>query len=761
MNSAASPDVMPRHSHKRVEPSNNSRLGPLLGALALIAVLTPLQRLWAVQLLLTPLLLTIPGVILLRALRVPGKAVLSCLVYIPCSSMAILIASGLAVDLIGPLVRIDEPLRTVPLLTGLEITCIVLLVSTVNCSRDIEIPWDSLQPSRLIWPFVIPVVSIIGALRLNTGHGNALAVAMLCSCLVLLMAGTIFSAGLDKGLLSVILYATDLALIWNFSLRGDLVYGFDIATEYYDLNQAVLTGIWHTGHAGDAYGAMLTVTIMPAELHFLSGVPALLVFKVVYPAISALFPVAIFFLAQTILSRSWAFIAAASFVVQDLFAQESAAVARQEIALVMFAGLTVAMLDTRISRRPRWLLVGVFSLTMVLSHYSTTYIAITLLGLTMLLQWVASWFRKIPHITGAIALAFALCTGGAIIWYDAVTHSAITGAKQVAESVGTQGLNFLPNRSPGENPITAYLDGNTSTPIPASKYQQLVSEYYKKNEPNITPLADSNLAKYDLKNSAPPVTPIRFDTAYQAIGLMSILVQQICYLLGAVGALLMVVRRKASELTRQIGLLGLSTMIFLVLIRVSGTLAVAYNQDRALLQAMPILAIPVCWALQSLVGQRKRYGDRARVLAAGSLASLFIGSSGLLGIALGGGVATNLANSGEDYERFYMATPELAAAQWLGGKIRNGQLLYADRYAQLSLVAMTGIGSDSDTLIGDITPLTLSSHAWIFASQTNVVDGRARALFDNHTVTYTFPEQFLVTNYNLVYTNGSSEVFNR
>ena len=39
---------------------------------------------------------------------------------------------------------------------------------------------------------------------------------------------------------------------------------------------------------------MLSLTIMPTGLHALSGLPALLVFKVVYPAIYALFPVAIY-----------------------------------------------------------------------------------------------------------------------------------------------------------------------------------------------------------------------------------------------------------------------------------------------------------------------------------------------------------------------------------------------------------------------------------------------------------------------------------
>ena len=103
--------------------------------------------------------------------------------------------------------------------------------------------------------------------------------------IILLVAGFLFAPRCDDSLLVVIVFAAALAMMWSFSLRGDLVYGFDISSEYYSLNQTVTSGIWHFSHPNDAYGAMLSVTVLPAELHALSGMPALLIFKVVYPVI--------------------------------------------------------------------------------------------------------------------------------------------------------------------------------------------------------------------------------------------------------------------------------------------------------------------------------------------------------------------------------------------------------------------------------------------------------------------------------------------
>ena len=729
-------------------------------ALALIALLVPLRGLWAVQVLLVPLLLVVPGVVLLRALRVPGRAVASFPVYVPCASVVVLFASGLAVDLAGPLVGVAAPLRTGPLLAGLEIICLALLAASARAPSDVAIPWRSLTGrTRCAWPVLVALAAAAGALRLNSGHGNAIAAIALAACAVILVAGLVFASRLDTTLLAVTLYAAELATMWSYSLRGNLVYGFDIATEYYDLQQAVATGIWYTAHRGDAYGAMLSVTVMPAELHFLSGVPALLVLKVVYPMIGALFPVAIFYLARRVLSARWAFAAAAFFVMQASFAQELPAIARQEIALVLFAALLAAMLESSVPRWPRWALVVLLGLAMVTAHYSTTYVAITVIGLAVALQWLASRIRRdIPAITGAFAVAFLVCLAGAFAWYGPVTHSAASALLQLGHSLKANGLDVLPNRAAGQSPVAAYLQGNTATPMPPGQYARLVHSSYAANVHYVTPLPDAGLPRYALRGSAPPVPPVTWPAASGALDLGSVIVQQLVYLLGAVGALFMVVWRRTPVLARQVGLLALATVFLLTLIRLSGTLADTYNQERALLQSTAVLAVALFWLVQRLAGRRRWRQAGAAVVAAAALTVMFLTTSGLAGVLLGGGTATNLANSGEDFERYYVTAPELSSARWLGAAVRPGQLVYADRYAQLPLDAVAGINRG---LLGDVTPLTISQHAWVYASRANVVDGRGRALYDDHTVTYVFPAAFLDANYDLVYTDGSSEVFHR
>ena len=712
------------------------------------------------QLLLIPLLLVTPGTILLKALRIPRFVVSSFPFYIPCASLIVLLGSGLAVDLVGPLIGVAAPLRAGPLLVGLEVVCLALLATSLNAPPSVAIRWHwPSRPARLAWPLILPLLAAVGALRLNNGHSAAAAVLAMSACVALLIAGVMLSSRLDEPLLTMILYAASIAMMWSISLRGAFVPGFDIASEYYKLHQTVQTGIWHTAHHDDAYGAMLSVTVLPAELHFLSGVPDLQVLSVVYPAIAALLPVAVFGLARRVLSRRWAFAAATFVIVQEF--QELPALARQEIAMVLFAALLAAMLDARVKWRSRWALVALLGLAMVVSHYSTAYVAITLTGLMLALQWILSWFREIPRVTGAVAVAFIAALSGALIWYGPATNSS-SSPEPLFSTIQTRGFDVLPNLANGQSFLSAYLQGNTAPPISAEKYAQLVHASYALHGPGITPLPDASLPQYALRN-VPPTPPVRWPVADGALSSLYLVVQQLANVLSAIGALLMVLRRKFSVITWQVGLLAFAAVLLLVVIKLSATVADFYNWERALLQAQMVLAITLCFPLQLLDGRRKWQHDSILAIGVAFFSAILICTSGLGDVALGGRVAVgatniNLASSGEAFNRFYVTASELASARWLGQAAQPGQLVYADRYAQLRLFAMTG---STLNLISDVTPQTLNRHAWVYADRTNVLDHSAEALFNNSAVTYIFPAGFLDANYDLVYTNGSSEVFHR
>jgi uncharacterized membrane protein len=726
--------------------------------LALLALLVPIRQAWPAQVLLVLLLLTVPGVILLRALRVPGTVVASFPVYVPCASIVVLLATGLAVDLVGIAVRVADPLRPWPMLAGLELVSLSLLTISATAPPSVAIPWRKVpRPGPTILPLLLPLMAAAGALRLNNNHGNIVALTALCICILVTVTVLIYSPKLGVSFTAVTLYSVGLAMLWSFSLRGSSVYGFDISNEYYIFQHTVASGIWHPTQSQNAYAAMLSTTVLPTELHSIAGVSNLLVFKLIYPVIGALFPIGVFYLARRIISIRWAFAAGALIIAQPAFGQELPGLARQEVALVLFTSLVAAALETKLSRHLKWPLVLAFALSVVVSHYTTTYVTISLLGLAIFFQWINSWFRPVPRLSGSMIMAFIAAAIGAMIWYGLVTHSS-SNIAQLAQATRSQGLDLLPNRGDAEGLVAAYLKGNIVTPIPAGKYAQLVHAEYIRNRPFVHPLAGATNNVYQLRDSITPTPPIKWTAGYNALSFGQVVAQQLIYLIGAVGALILVFRRKVPTIARLAGLLTLATLVFLAGIRFSGTLATFYNAQRALLQAMVFLDIPLFWCMQAWTNGRNWRQTWAVTAGAALLALVFAGGNGVVGAMLGGGTASNLANSGADYEQFYVTAPELASAAWLGLQVKPGQLVYADEYGQLPLVTMTGI---NEGLLLDVTPETLNNHAWVYASQTNVFNGQGRASFQDHSVSYVFPSIFLNANYNLVYTSGSSKVYLR
>jgi uncharacterized membrane protein len=726
--------------------------------LALPMVLVPAHRLWAAQVLLAALVLTVPGVLLLRALRVPGSTVASFPVYVPCASIVVLYGTGLAVNMTGPIIGIAEPLRPWPMLTGFELVCLILLAVSAHPPPDVAIPWRDLAlTGRTVLPLLLPLVAAAGAIRLNTGHSNGVALIALCGCILMTVALFAYTSRVSISLLAVGLYAVGLAMMWSFSLRGASVYGFDISNEYHVLQHVSAAGVWHPSNRDNAYAAMLSTTILPSELHAMTGVSDLMIFKLVYPMLSVFFPVAVFYIGRRILSSRWAFAAGVLIITQSGFGQELPAIARQEIALVFFTALMAAALETSLPRRRQLPMVILFGLAMVVSHYTTTYVTVTLLGLTLVLHWLTSWIRRTRAPAGMIT-ALLVSALGAAFWYGPITHSS-SNVAQLAQATQSQGLDLLPNRSQAGGLIAAYLDGNTVTPITPQQYEQEVHTSYEKYKPFVHPLPDAGNPAYALRAATTPTPPVKLPAVSNAFSVANVLAQQLIYLLSAVGAMMLLFGRALPAVARQLGLLTAGTLIFLLAIRFSGTLATFYNAERALLQAMVFLDISIFWCMQVLAERRRlRLSSAVRVAAAALIAVIFAASNGLVGAILGGGTATNLANSGYDYEQFYVTPQELASAAWLGGQVRPGELVYTDDYGQLPLVTVTGISSG---LLLDVTPETLSNHAWVYASQTNVIDGQAHASFNDHSVIYVYPTNFLSSNYNLVYTNGSSEVYHR
>ena len=82
-------------------------------------------------------------------------------------------------------------------------------MACASAPADVTIEWRSpRRPVRVAVPLLLPLAAAAGALRLNTGHSNAVAVVAAVAAIVgSLSVAAALSARLDKALLEMVLYA--------------------------------------------------------------------------------------------------------------------------------------------------------------------------------------------------------------------------------------------------------------------------------------------------------------------------------------------------------------------------------------------------------------------------------------------------------------------------------------------------------------------------------------------------------------------------
>lgn len=724
--------------------------------LAIISAVIAARTWWPDVVLATAALLIVPGVMLLRALRVPADSVAANPAYVPIGSLVVLTASGLAVDLVGIAAHHPEPLRARPLAVGVLAACAVLAIAGLTSHTEtFRVASLGIRVGHY-WPVLLPVAAAAGAARLNAGGSGSIAIAAAVAATVALAIGFVVASRLRPAHLNVILFSVALAFVWAVSLRGQLVYGYDIASEFHLFSSTANAGVWHPSHRGDAYGAMLSLTILPTLLHSLTGLSDLLVFKLLYPALFALLPVAVTCIARRFVAARWAYLAGGLLIVQSYFATQLPAVARQEIGLLAFAGLLATVLDRSMSRASRVSLALLFGLLMVVSHYTTTYIAVGMLAVTVVAMLVWSALRRRWIVDAAVVAALLATALGAAGWYGAATHSTANVSHFVAD-VRSDGLQLLPSRHAGEGVFGSYLSGNTVTTVSPSTYQQLVEQSYSKLS-FIKPLPAASSLRYQL-SAAPAVSP---PSSHPAAASDLARLQQVIEIaiegLAGLGALGLIARRRSPGL-RLVGLLGLSTFGILIAVRFSGTVALDYNQSRALLQALVPLSIAAVWVVEWVAGRIGRLSAAAvPAIAAVGVVALSLQPTGLSTVALGGDRPASLSAHGEDSERFVLSNSEAAGAQWLNVAAPQGAPVFADRYGVLRILEATG---REFGVFADVAPQVVDQHGWVYADEPNLIGGRARGSIGSDSATYAFDKSYFDRWYDEVYDDGTSAVWHR
>jgi uncharacterized membrane protein len=757
-------------------------------------------------------MVTLPGWLLLGALGIRVTWSARGVVYAVTSSLAVLTAVALLAGVVLAPLGVSAPLAALPYTATLLAACLALAAIALRPGGPgLTASWpviaDGARRHWLLafaWPAGVPLLGAAATLSLDA-HDRAWPIWAVVVLTGLLLLGAVFTAHTVDGqrMTPFVLYGVALTLLWSYSLRTSGLFGFDVRQEYANYSLVDAARHW-VPVPGDPYAAMLSITALPVAISQVTGISGLILFKVVYPALFALFPVGLYGFSRRWLGPAAALAVSCLVVLQASFPQQMSALCRQEIALLLFIGMVQAAVDSeRVTtiRGPLQVLTAVLGSAMALSHYSTTYVAVS-----ALIGWrILSLGTRRRAGLGEWTVV-AVIVSVTAIWYGPVTQSAsnlvsaasslvsghLEGAQQAAPApasspaTGRGGAGARPVSNGGSEDrtwLTSWLSSTAVSYVPVTQYADAVGALYQQQHSWVEPYPVSQLRTYRLVDDpAPTVAPVL--RGAELLQPLTTLMRQLvngASVLAVLWFAFQAIRRRHGPY--ELAAIALPFVAIAVAARVSPSIAFIYNPERLALQTSTITALPLAVLVERLIRQRRArhrrvpiplqvvvptLGRRPRrdlvvtaVFAAvlGIMGLGYLDASGIGARLAGGDPPGNLSAIGEVPERLDTTTADVMAARWIGRSIPKDAILNADRYGALQLLAYGGGGHDNS--LPDLVPGTIDRRAYVYATRVNIVLGRARGATPDGSqfANFAFPRAFLDRYAAVIYDTGTARVY--
>ncbi len=669
---------------------------------------------------------------------------------------------GGVMNYLRALYGIAQPLAIIPTSITLLIVSVISIFASQLRGRDpVRYFFEgqsALMTLRSI-PFVaLPVVSVLGAARLNNQQSPALAEVALILAVLTLAAGITYAyfCRENRPPLGLVYFST-LGILLSSSLRGDRSFGWDIQKEYGVMAHTISQQIWHVPANHDAYASMLSLTIFPSMLSSVAGLSALTFCRVLVPMLLALLPVAVIAIMSVRIRfmekvqppiANWICLATASCLIigAAVFPNELPAIGRQSIAMIMVAGIILAWFDADIAESKARIVSLSLLAGLAFVHYTTAYILMVIISgawLSILLaRFIRKRFKADDHTDVATFgnlitwVAVSVSTSTALLWNLLITHNDALS---------------LPRATIAKNGVGLVSVISTAA-VSAKEYSKAILQEAATIKWLEVPPGASSYSLVDDK--APTVQGIVPGISKYFHGLtfasheMIILMEVL-----GLGFLLWMVLRNRSRINLDVFGLAFALVALSALLRFSGSLGSVFNPARVLPVAGICMAVPVGLLIQA-IGRRYR---GLSFVAVGALAVvLMVDTVGLGSLLTGGTPPASLVAKGENPERFIVSSADFGTAQWLGGLPKNS-VVATDRYGYLPLLSVPGPRG----LIPHIAPGMTDKNSFVFASMSNIKTGRARGKLPHSRgiAVFQFPADWFYENYSVVYSTGVTRVY--
>jgi uncharacterized membrane protein len=341
-------------------------------------------------------------------------------------SISLLLAVGLFLNSLYPILL--KPLSLVPVLVSLNILTVLLTVFAYQRNRsfgtsdifNFKFKLGNKLLAPLIFPILFPLMAVIGTYLMNTTLNNILILTMLFLIPFYIIVVAYLRDRVHPYTYPVALFMIGMGLVLMHALTSAHIIGRDVHQEFYCFQLTLANFHWNIYDYYNPYNACLSITILPTIYQVLTNMNPEYVFKLLFGLLGSLLPLMVYTVAKKYLNNKYAFLASFLFVFQVFFIDIVGAV-RQEVAVIFFFLAIMVLFDcfgeTKFERSGvKKLLFLIFVASMVVTHYTTSYVAFVLLIPLILLPFLKNLYKehRVTFVNFDVLLIYFLIV---LIWF--------------------------------------------------------------------------------------------------------------------------------------------------------------------------------------------------------------------------------------------------------------------------------------------------------------------------------------------------------
>lgn len=714
----------------------------------------------------------VPGSLILSSFRFKANNTWYFLVNSLGLSITTLLFGGLFINFLLPLFSILKPLQINSIILFIDITLLPIIIFNYfhKYNDSFILPKIDLNKYDIIFILssaILPVLSVSGSISLNNNGSNLLTIILLSIIPLILLFLILLRDKLNESVYYYFILFSSISLLLMLSLRSYHIVGSDINDEYRIFQLTKNLNYWNFNYK-DVYNACLSLTILPTIISNITHINDEYIYKVVIQLLFSFSPIGLYLLYRNFTSKELSLLGVFYLIAQPFFIQPMTGLIRQEVALFFFVLILVNIFNPTIKKINANILFIIFGISMVVSHYSTSYIAVGLftgsyifIGLYReikdhsFIQKVYNSIKtlrfniQISHTVQAVPLLILIIF--TYFWYFQFTNTSVNIITALGSSLTHINKIFdIDNQNDQNKQIFSVLgSANLNTINNINSYVKITTDSF----------IHSKIPIYHVKSDVTPINDLTIkpnidiemaNSANIFFSLIKLIAKVIIFL----SPILLIFKYlKKENLDNEYIIFTIFGLIFVALIIISPSLSADYNLSRIYLQVLMIAAIGGVLFLYDLMF---KLSVKIKLISITLLfVFMFILYSGLTAQFLGGVPYLQLNNLGSDYDKFYVHQQEVNAALWMSKNYDHRDFIFTDNISNLRLFSFANI----TTAIPILLPSAMYENSYVYVRYANIKRLRTDAYLNGNAIIYSFPVNFLNTNKNLIYNNGGSEIY--